>query len=77
MAASVRLLVRQAIRLSHRNITVTAAGVSARPSCRCFSESAEERSTHFGFETVSEAEKAKRGERLRSQGLKTEGSASH
>ncbi|XP_039906216.1 2-methoxy-6-polyprenyl-1,4-benzoquinol methylase, mitochondrial [Simochromis diagramma] len=60
MAASVRLFVRQAIRLSHRNITVTAAGVSARPSCRCFSESAEERSTHFGFETVSEAEKAKR-----------------
>ncbi|XP_056232538.1 2-methoxy-6-polyprenyl-1,4-benzoquinol methylase, mitochondrial [Seriola aureovittata] len=64
MAASMRLLVRRVIRLSHRNINVTAAGVSARSgccrgpsSCRCFSD---DRSTHFGFETVPEEEKAKR-----------------
>uniref|UniRef100_A0A3P8SW43 2-methoxy-6-polyprenyl-1,4-benzoquinol methylase, mitochondrial n=1 Tax=Amphiprion percula TaxID=161767 RepID=A0A3P8SW43_AMPPE len=67
MAASMRLLVRRAVRLSHRNITLTAAGAAARsgccrgPSvCRCFSDEAEDRSTHFGFETVSETEKAKR-----------------
>ncbi|XP_008278113.1 2-methoxy-6-polyprenyl-1,4-benzoquinol methylase, mitochondrial [Stegastes partitus] len=67
MAASMRLLVRRAIRLSHRNVTATAAGAAARsgccrgPSvCRCFSDEADNRSTHFGFETVPEAEKAKR-----------------
>ncbi|XP_035514310.1 2-methoxy-6-polyprenyl-1,4-benzoquinol methylase, mitochondrial isoform X1 [Morone saxatilis] len=66
MAASVRLL----LRLSHRNINVAAAGGSARPgccwgptgpsSCRCFSDATGDRSTHFGFETVPETEKAKR-----------------
>ncbi|CAJ1069467.1 -methoxy-6-polyprenyl-1%2C4-benzoquinol methylase, mitochondrial [Xyrichtys novacula] len=67
MAASMRLLVRRAIRLSHRNIGVSSAGVSGRsdcclgPStCRCFSDAAGDRSTHFGFETVPETEKAKR-----------------
>ncbi|XP_070690040.1 2-methoxy-6-polyprenyl-1,4-benzoquinol methylase, mitochondrial [Pempheris klunzingeri] len=67
MAASMRLLVRRAIRLSHKNINVTAAGLSGRSgscwepsSCRCFSDAAEDRSTHFGFETVPETEKAKR-----------------
>ncbi|KAM7017839.1 2-methoxy-6-polyprenyl-1,4-benzoquinol methylase, mitochondrial [Tautogolabrus adspersus] len=67
MAASMRLLVRRAIRLSHRNINVTTAGVLGRsgccwgPStCRCFSDAAGDRSTHFGFETVPETEKAKR-----------------
>ncbi|XP_069034545.1 2-methoxy-6-polyprenyl-1,4-benzoquinol methylase, mitochondrial [Embiotoca jacksoni] len=67
MAASVKLLVRRVIRLSHRNIFAAAAGVSGRSgccwapsSCRCFSDAAGDRSTHFGFETVPEAEKAKR-----------------
>ncbi|XP_044186573.1 2-methoxy-6-polyprenyl-1,4-benzoquinol methylase, mitochondrial [Thunnus albacares] len=63
MAVSMRQLVRRVIRLSNRNINVTAGGVSGRSgccwgpsSCRCFSD----RNTHFGFETVPEAEKAKR-----------------
>ncbi|XP_038558825.1 2-methoxy-6-polyprenyl-1,4-benzoquinol methylase, mitochondrial [Micropterus salmoides] len=67
MAASMRLLVRRAIRLSHRHVKVAAAGVSARSgccwepsSCRCYSDAAGDRSTHFGFETVPETEKAKR-----------------
>ncbi|KAK5909455.1 hypothetical protein CesoFtcFv8_003383 [Champsocephalus esox] len=67
MAASMRLLFRRVIRLSHRNVNVTAAGAPGRPagcweppSCRCFSEAAGDRSTHFGFETVPETEKAKR-----------------
>lgn len=69
MAASMRLLFRRVIRLSHRNVNVTAAGAPGRPagcweppSCRCFSEAAGDRSTHFGFETVPETEKAKRSE---------------
>ncbi|KAG7236472.1 hypothetical protein INR49_000846, partial [Caranx melampygus] len=69
MAASMRLLVRRVIRLSHRNVNVPAAataGASGRSgssccrgpaSCRCFSH---DTNTHFGFETVPEAEKAKR-----------------
>ncbi|XP_029295132.1 2-methoxy-6-polyprenyl-1,4-benzoquinol methylase, mitochondrial isoform X2 [Cottoperca gobio] len=67
MAASMRLLFRRVIRLSHRSIDVTAAGVSGRSgccwgpcTCRCFSDAAGDRSTHFGFETVPETEKAKR-----------------
>ncbi|XP_070760984.1 2-methoxy-6-polyprenyl-1,4-benzoquinol methylase, mitochondrial [Enoplosus armatus] len=67
MAASMRLLVRRVIRLSHGNINVAAAGVSGRSgccrepsSCRCFSDEAGDRSTHFGFETVPETEKARR-----------------
>ncbi|XP_047447669.1 2-methoxy-6-polyprenyl-1,4-benzoquinol methylase, mitochondrial [Mugil cephalus] len=66
MAASMRVLVRRAIRLCDRNITFT-AGVCSRPGCRwappaCrgFTDAAEDRSTHFGFETVPEAEKAKK-----------------
>ena len=66
MAASMRLLARRVIRLSNRNVTASAAGVLC-PSCRCFSDAAEDRSTHFGFETVPEEEKAKRGERLQRQ----------
>ncbi|XP_012734733.2 2-methoxy-6-polyprenyl-1,4-benzoquinol methylase, mitochondrial [Fundulus heteroclitus] len=64
MAASVRLLVRG---LAHRSVTFAAAGGSCRSggclapsSSRCVSDTAEDRSTHFGFETVPEAEKAKR-----------------
>ncbi|XP_040011665.1 2-methoxy-6-polyprenyl-1,4-benzoquinol methylase, mitochondrial [Xiphias gladius] len=64
MAASMRPLVRRVIRLSHGNMNVAAAGASGRSRCcrgtspcRCFSD---DRSTHFGFETVPEAEKAKR-----------------
>ncbi|KAK5870765.1 hypothetical protein PBY51_003686 [Eleginops maclovinus] len=67
MAASMRLLFRRVIRLSHRNVNVTAAGASGRsgccwepPTCRCFSDAAGDRNTHFGFETVPETEKAKR-----------------
>ncbi|KAM3868214.1 2-methoxy-6-polyprenyl-1,4-benzoquinol methylase, mitochondrial [Diretmus argenteus] len=67
MAASIRLLVRRVIRHSNRNINLTIAGRSTRSSCcsglsacRCFSDGAADRSTHFGFETVPEAEKAKR-----------------
>ncbi|XP_060894354.1 2-methoxy-6-polyprenyl-1,4-benzoquinol methylase, mitochondrial [Labrus mixtus] len=60
MAASMRLLVRRAIRLTHRNINVTTAGVSGQTGCCCFSDAAGDRSTHFGFETVPETEKAKR-----------------
>lgn len=71
MSASMRLLVRRVLRLSQRNITAAAAaaagGVSGRsgccwgPStCRCFSHAAGDKTTHFGFETVPETEKAKR-----------------
>ncbi|XP_054895977.1 2-methoxy-6-polyprenyl-1,4-benzoquinol methylase, mitochondrial isoform X2 [Poeciliopsis prolifica] len=62
MAASVRLLVRRLARLSHKSITSSAAtGCCLGPSSsRRISDTAEDRSTHFGFETVPEAEKAKR-----------------
>ncbi|KAM3610806.1 uncharacterized protein V6R79_009099 [Siganus canaliculatus] len=60
MAASMRLLVRRVVRLSQRNINVSAACLSGRSACRCFSDAAEDRSTHFGFETVPESEKAQR-----------------
>ncbi|XP_059193439.1 2-methoxy-6-polyprenyl-1,4-benzoquinol methylase, mitochondrial [Centropristis striata] len=64
MAASVRLLVRRAVRLSLRSVTGTGAARSgccrAPNTCRCFSDAAGDRSTHFGFETVPETEKAKR-----------------
>ncbi|XP_026177736.1 2-methoxy-6-polyprenyl-1,4-benzoquinol methylase, mitochondrial [Mastacembelus armatus] len=67
MSASMRLLVRRVIRLSHRNINVAGTGGSSRfgccwgpSSCRCFSDAAEDRNTHFGFETVPESEKASR-----------------
>ncbi|TNM89356.1 hypothetical protein fugu_003590 [Takifugu bimaculatus] len=67
MAVPIRLLFRRVFRFSHRNINVDSSGVaggficSCRPSsCRCFSDSTTERSTHFGFETVPEAEKATR-----------------
>lgn len=64
-----RLLLRRVIRLSHRDVSVSAGAGSGLsrgclgPSCcRCFSDAASDRNTHFGFETVPEAEKAKRGE---------------
>uniref|UniRef100_A0A3Q3VWV0 2-methoxy-6-polyprenyl-1,4-benzoquinol methylase, mitochondrial n=1 Tax=Mola mola TaxID=94237 RepID=A0A3Q3VWV0_MOLML len=67
MAASVRLLVRPALRLSDRNINPVASGASGFsgcccgwPSARCFSDAVGDRSTHFGFETVPETEKSKR-----------------
>ncbi|XP_076006842.1 2-methoxy-6-polyprenyl-1,4-benzoquinol methylase, mitochondrial [Genypterus blacodes] len=67
MAASLRLLLRRAVRHSYRNATDTAACRSLRPGCFsgpspccCFSDAAADRSTHFGFETVPEEEKAKR-----------------
>ncbi|XP_058491185.1 2-methoxy-6-polyprenyl-1,4-benzoquinol methylase, mitochondrial [Solea solea] len=64
MAVSMRLLVRRLIRLSHRNVAVSRAAVLSRSHChweplfcRSFSD---DRNTHFGFETVSEEDKAKR-----------------
>ncbi|KAM8887112.1 2-methoxy-6-polyprenyl-1,4-benzoquinol methylase, mitochondrial [Spinachia spinachia] len=65
MAATARFLLRRATRLSRRNVNVASAETAARcgrrlAPCRCFGDAAEERSTHFGFETVPEAEKAKR-----------------
>ncbi|XP_024119398.1 2-methoxy-6-polyprenyl-1,4-benzoquinol methylase, mitochondrial isoform X1 [Oryzias melastigma] len=53
MAASVRTFVRS---LSRKNAGFSA--VLRLSDCRWFSGKAEERSTHFGFETVSETEKA-------------------
>ncbi|RVE67896.1 hypothetical protein OJAV_G00086210 [Oryzias javanicus] len=53
MAASMRTFVRS---LSLKNVCFSA--VLRRSDCRCFSGAAEDRSTHFGFETVSETEKA-------------------
>ncbi|XP_029017800.1 2-methoxy-6-polyprenyl-1,4-benzoquinol methylase, mitochondrial [Betta splendens] len=67
MAASVRQWARRVIRLSHTNITGASGGLSVRfdrcsagSYCRCFGDAAEGKQTHFGFETVPEAEKAKR-----------------
>ncbi|KAM4616004.1 2-methoxy-6-polyprenyl-1,4-benzoquinol methylase, mitochondrial [Polymixia lowei] len=66
MAASCRLLVWRILR-THRNINITFAGRLGRSGCcselsvcRCFSDGTTDKSTHFGFETVPEAEKAKR-----------------
>ncbi|XP_034026747.1 2-methoxy-6-polyprenyl-1,4-benzoquinol methylase, mitochondrial [Thalassophryne amazonica] len=67
MAASVRLMFWRFISFSHLNSKINVAEVSGRSVCclgasvcRRFSDVAGEKSTHFGFETVSEAEKAKR-----------------
>ncbi|CAN9512963.1 unnamed protein product [Ophioblennius macclurei] len=67
MAAPTRVLLRRVIRFSLRNLSAAAPSVAGRSSrgssasiCRCFSDAAGERSTHFGFETVAEGEKAKR-----------------
>lgn len=65
MAASVRLLVQRV------RTTVTLTGrlrTSSDPTslavCRRFANAAAEKSTHFGFETVPEEEKAKKGNAL-------------
>lgn len=72
MAASIRLL-RGSIRFTgaHVKVTTAAAGPPGRPGfdqgrfcCRCLNDSAADRNTHFGFETVPEEEKAKKGEPL-------------
>ncbi|XP_068594623.1 2-methoxy-6-polyprenyl-1,4-benzoquinol methylase, mitochondrial [Brachionichthys hirsutus] len=73
MAASMRVLLRRVFRLSRRSVEAAAAGGSVPsvpsvpsgrcwvpPACRCFSDAAEDRNTHFGFETVPETEKAQR-----------------
>lgn len=69
MAASIR----QLLRVSGAHVKVTAAAAEApgrtgshpgRFFCRCLSDAAADRNTHFGFETVPEAEKAKKGEPL-------------
>ncbi|KAJ0019719.1 hypothetical protein NQD34_007288 [Periophthalmus magnuspinnatus] len=67
MAASIKLFARRILRDFSRNVYVSASGVSAgsthcraAQSCRCLSHEAGDRSTHFGFETVLEEEKAKK-----------------
>ncbi|KAK2901744.1 hypothetical protein Q8A73_011490 [Channa argus] len=64
MAASVSLLSRRMFRVSPRQFGVNAVRVSGQFGCccrRCFSDAAaEDGKTHFGYETVSQAEKAKR-----------------
>ncbi|XP_029999618.1 2-methoxy-6-polyprenyl-1,4-benzoquinol methylase, mitochondrial [Sphaeramia orbicularis] len=60
MAASVRLLTRRVVRLCQRRFNVTCVSGPGQQSCRGFSDAAGDRSTHFGFETVPEEEKAKR-----------------
>lgn len=70
MAAPVRrLLERMIFRQSTGAVCVSAADgwrpsprCYATPSYRSFSGGAAEKSTHFGFETVPESEKAKKGE---------------
>lgn len=70
MAASVRLMLRRSIPFSSSHFKViAAAGVSGRQGfdpgrfcCRCLNDAAADRNTHFGFQTVPEAEKAKKGE---------------
>ena len=65
MAASVRLLVRRVPRTRRNLISTGRLGTSSDSEslsgCRAFSHAAGEKSTHFGFETVPEADKAKKG----------------
>ncbi|KAM6965497.1 2-methoxy-6-polyprenyl-1,4-benzoquinol methylase, mitochondrial [Aplochiton taeniatus] len=67
MAAPIRLFARRVFRDSPLNSCVNVASLRTRLSCsvvvsvfRCFSDGAGGKSTHFGFETVPEAEKAQR-----------------
>lgn len=67
MAASVRLLFRRELRNFSRNVYLSGPGGSAGclygqgPQCsRGLSHEAGDRSTHFGFETVLEEDKAKK-----------------
>ncbi|XP_061672867.1 2-methoxy-6-polyprenyl-1,4-benzoquinol methylase, mitochondrial [Syngnathoides biaculeatus] len=67
MAAPVRLLVRRVFGRTSSAISVSTPGrlhlsahCWASLSGRCFSDEAGEKNTHFGFETVPEAEKAKK-----------------
>ncbi|KAM8865215.1 2-methoxy-6-polyprenyl-1,4-benzoquinol methylase, mitochondrial [Synchiropus picturatus] len=55
MAAPVRLLLRRAARLPLCDFTAR-----VKTSRRCISDAPEDRTTHFGFQTVPEAEKAKK-----------------
>ncbi|XP_067084380.1 2-methoxy-6-polyprenyl-1,4-benzoquinol methylase, mitochondrial [Osmerus mordax] len=67
MAASIRVLARRISRNSPRNMNTSEAGRLSRTicplklsACRCFSDGHADKSTHFGFETVPEGEKAQR-----------------
>ncbi|XP_010874339.2 2-methoxy-6-polyprenyl-1,4-benzoquinol methylase, mitochondrial [Esox lucius] len=67
MAASIRFLVRRMVRDYSRNINCSVSCQIVRSSCplnlsacRCFSDNAENKTTHFGFETVPEGEKTER-----------------
>ncbi|XP_062307359.1 2-methoxy-6-polyprenyl-1,4-benzoquinol methylase, mitochondrial isoform X2 [Osmerus eperlanus] len=67
MAASIRVLARRISRHSPRNMNTSVAGRLSRTicplklsACRCFSDGHADKSTHFGFETVPEGEKAQR-----------------
>ncbi|XP_046870571.1 2-methoxy-6-polyprenyl-1,4-benzoquinol methylase, mitochondrial isoform X2 [Hypomesus transpacificus] len=67
MAASIRVLARRISCNSPRNMNTSVAGQLSRTicplklsACRCFSDGHADKSTHFGFETVPEGEKAQR-----------------
>nr|XP_057925783.1 2-methoxy-6-polyprenyl-1,4-benzoquinol methylase, mitochondrial [Doryrhamphus excisus] len=67
MAASLRMLFRRVVRRTYAGVSVPAAAVSlpsgrrwTPSSCRRFSNETGEKNTHFGFESVPEAEKATR-----------------
>ncbi|XP_030647749.1 2-methoxy-6-polyprenyl-1,4-benzoquinol methylase, mitochondrial [Chanos chanos] len=67
MAASFRLLARRALCHSTQIVNpayrsgITGSGCRAEVTiCRCYSDGSEEKSTHFGFQTVPEGEKAER-----------------
>lgn len=67
MAASVRLFARRELRNFSRNVYLSASGGSSGykycgslPFCRFLSHEAGDRSTHFGFQTVPEEEKARK-----------------
>ncbi|XP_072288527.1 2-methoxy-6-polyprenyl-1,4-benzoquinol methylase, mitochondrial [Eucyclogobius newberryi] len=67
MAASVRLFARRIFRDFSRNVYLSSSGgfagsihCRAAQSCRCLSHEAGHKSTHFGFDTVLEEEKAKK-----------------
>ncbi|KAL0979031.1 hypothetical protein UPYG_G00179560 [Umbra pygmaea] len=67
MAASIRYIARRIVRDYSRNVNCSLTGRIVRSSCplqlsacRCFTDGAVDKSTHFGFETVTEGEKTER-----------------
>ncbi|XP_041956870.1 2-methoxy-6-polyprenyl-1,4-benzoquinol methylase, mitochondrial [Alosa sapidissima] len=67
MASPVRCVARRIFRDCTRKVSVLSTQQDTKPIypsnsivCRCYSNDFEEKSTHFGFETVPEGEKAER-----------------